>query len=530
MITLLGLDGATWDLLDPLMAAGEMPHLQRLCAQAARGPLLSTWPPVTALAWPTFYTGQNPGKHGVFSFVQRQADGREQVVSAADVHAPPLWAWTSAASRTAGVLGVPLTYPPRPLTGFLIPGFLTPPAAADTSYPAGLLADLAPHIGAWTFHIPPPAGEMRPDRVRGLIADLIADADRRLAAIRLLRQRYRPDLLISVWMATDTVQHLFWGLLHPDHPRYHHPEAAELRQLILPLYRRLDEIVGALAAETLPDGVFLLMSDHGFGPVHRRLTLNSLLWREGYLHLHGGRLLASRLRRRARRMWPFAGPSGPERHIQAQPGQNAYIDWTRTRAFAGAAHELCIHINRSDRFRQGCVPPAAAAGLAAELRQLLLALRDETGRPLLAAVDAGAHLYHGPAAHLAPDLILRPAHPGDVFSDGLPRSGRLYRQEFDQGRGWHRQEGILLALGAGVRQPATWTATPHLLDLAPTLLHLLGYAPPPEMDGRVLHEMLVDPPAVLPPAPAPPVAAHRPTAAQDPTPLLERLRGLGYLE
>lgn len=530
MITLLGLDGATWDLLQPLMAAGQMPHLQRLCAQGARGPLLSTWPPVTALAWPSFYTGQNPGKHGVFSFVQRQADGRERVVSAADVQAPPLWAWTSAAGLRSGVIGVPLTYPPRPLAGFLIPGFLTPPAASQASHPPGLLAELPPDLGDWTFHIPPLAGEFTPARVRDFIAALIADADRRLAAIRHLRQRHQPDLLISVWMATDTVQHLFWGLLHPDHPRYHQPEAAALRQLILPLYRRLDEIVGALAAETLPDGLFILMSDHGFGPVNRRLTLNSALLQHGYLRLHRGRLLANRLRRRARRLWPWARP-GAARHIQSQPGQSATIDWPRTRAFAGAAHELCIHLNRSDRFRHGSVSPAAAPALAAEMREMLLALRDDAGQPLLAAVDMGAGCFSGPAAHLAPDLILRPADPGDVFSDGLPRDGRLSRPEFEQGRGWHRQEGIFLAVGAGVQQPAAWTAPPQLLDLAPTLLHRLGFAPPPQMDGRVLREMLGDAPETLRPLPSLPVPSLSALPAVDEqAPLIDRLRGLGYLE
>ncbi|MCW5860209.1 MAG: hypothetical protein KIS63_18095, partial [Caldilineales bacterium] len=128
--------------------------------------------------------------------------------------------------------------------------------------------------------------------------------------------------------------------------------------------------------------------------------------------------------------------------------------------------------------------------------------------------------------------ILRPHHPGDIITDGLLRGGRLYRSEAAKPGGWHRCEGILAAAGRDIRQGGAPAAWPTLADIAPTALRLLGFAPPGDMDGRVLDELLLPTTAPLPDLPAMSNAVNRSGeawAAGEEAALLARLRGLGYL-
>ena len=524
---LLGFDGATWALLDLLLVDGQLPHLQALIDQGARAPLVSTWPPVTALAWPSFYTGQNAGKHGVFSFVRLGEDGNERVVDARSVQSPALWNLASAAGLAVGVTGVPVTYPAQSINGFFITDFLTPPGGEAACYPPGLLDEFAP----WVFHVPPLEGDPAVESTRAFVAELTGVAGRQFAAVTTLLDRYRPDLFVGVWMHPDTVQHTHWGYLHPDHPFYQRPEAAEMRQLVLPAFQQLDAFAGDLAARVLPEGNLLVISDHGFGAMHRRIALNNALARHGFLALRQGRLLLSRLQRRAQRQLAGWWEEADElRHVKRNQAQRAYIDWSHTRAFAGALHELCVHLNRADRYPHGTVRPADVEPLARDVTAMLLAWVDNEGKPLIAQVYRPEELYEGPYVSSAPDLILRAAHPGDVFTDGLLRGDRLLRWETGHAGGWHRRDGILVAAGQGIRSPSAWTAAPSLLDIAPTVLHLLGLEPPTALDGRVLTEMLAGPERPLRPIPeVAPAGAGGELDEEEDAALTDRLRGLGYL-
>ncbi len=526
---IIGLDGATWDILDPLIAQGVMPHLQALIRQGAAMPLASTWPPVTALAWPTCYTGQNAGKHGVFSFVRLDAAGQERVVDGRAVAAPALWDWATAAGLKVGVSGAPITYPARPVAGFMITDFLTPPGAADAFYPADLAARLPP----WTFHVPPPQAQPTVENTRAFIAHLTAVAARQFDALQSLLDEQRPDLFFGVWMHPDTIQHIYCGYLHPGHPCFALPEAPALREILAAAFGQMDDFIGRLAARALPDGNILILSDHGFGPVHRRLALNNALAGHGFLRLHRGRMLRHRLARRLRRSVGWRqGEAEAMRHIKRQAGQSDYIDWSHTRAFSGALHEMCIHLHRADRYPTGIVRPADVAPLLDDLSAMLLALCDQAGQPLLAAVYRPEELFSGPYLGQAPDLFLRPHHPGDIITDGLMRGDRLYRSEADRPGGWHRREGILAAAGKDIRPGAAPATRPTLADIAPTALRLLGFTPPGDMDGRVLDELLPAPAAPLRDLPALSHAAKMedaPLDAGEEAALLARLRGLGYL-
>lgn len=530
---ILGLDGATWDLLDPLMSAGLMPHLRALVDSGVRTRLRSTYPPVTALAWPSFFTGTNAGKHGAFSFVRRDRQGKEQIIDASQVQTPAIWDWLAPSKRRCGILGIPITYPTPSHATFAISGFLTPPHPSAAFTPPSLAAELAEIVGSWTFHVPPPAKPSDISATQSFIAALMAATEQRRRAIPYLLQHYTPDLFIAVLMDFDTIQHAYWGYLHPHHPFYQHPEAEPIRQMLFPAIRLIDSLIAEVAAAVLPDGNLVLISDHGFGPMHRRLALNNALAQHGFLKLRSGRIWLDRLRRRARRIRQRHWPQRADqlRHVKANQTLPQLIDWSHSRAFAGAAHELSIHLNRRDRFPHGIVSPAEAPDLLEEISKMLLGLRDEEGKPLIAAVYRPQDLFHGPQLAQAPDLFIRPADERDVVTDGLLRGKRLYRLEEHHAGGWHRLEGILLAAGAGFQQPQKWLQPPTLLDLAPIIFQLLGYQPPTQLDGRMLSEILKPSSVPLQPLPqmAEPSESSRQLTPAEQAELMKRLQGLGYM-
>ena len=126
-VLVIGIDGGTFDLIQPWAEAGDLPNLSQLLAEGVHGPLESTLPPVTAPAWTTFATGKNPGKHGVFDFI-RPTGGEFDMINATSIRAPTLWQILSEADRTVGVMNVPVTYPPSKVNGFVIGGMLSPVA------------------------------------------------------------------------------------------------------------------------------------------------------------------------------------------------------------------------------------------------------------------------------------------------------------------------------------------------------------------------------------------------------------------
>src|ERR1043166_5584682 len=149
-VLIIGLDGATWRVLEPWARAGRLPHLAALMARGSWGPLRSTVPALTPPAWSSLITGRNPGAHGVFAF-RRLAPGRYEtagLASAADLRAPTLWDIAGRAGKQVGVISVPPSYPLRPVNGFVVGCMLTPPGEPFT-YPP----ELAHEIGDYSIDL-----------------------------------------------------------------------------------------------------------------------------------------------------------------------------------------------------------------------------------------------------------------------------------------------------------------------------------------------------------------------------------------
>lgn len=526
----IGLDGATWSVLDPLLQAGTMPALASLLDRSARGTLRSTVPPYTPPAWTSAVTGVNPGRHGIFGFVQGRREPR--LAHWGLVRAPALWDHVRALGGRTGLFHLPLTYPPPRVEGWAVgavwmptsrgvTGFTRPPALEGRI--RALVPDYAPVSGVELFE------DWRDPALAGRIASTLRQ---RRTVLADLLDRDPVDLVWAVLEAPDRLHHAYYKYLDPAEPMSATPAAAAVRGAAAEAFAEVDRIVALLDRYAGDDGVALVCSDHGAtgwdGSVHG----NVLLERAGLLRLRpAGRLAATlgagRLGPLARRVIPARLTYRARRRVQAM------FDPGRTAAYTARLGSQGFSVNLAGREPSGTVPPERFEDVLARLER---ALRDATtpgGAPLVQAVHRREELYAGPEAGEAPDLVVETAGWRWEVSDAVG-DRRLHRDLSGLPLGCHHPDGIL-ALRAPDVAPAAGIGA-GILDVAPTLLHAAGAPVPEGLDGQVRVELFgpSGPPVRTAEAGAPPPGTE-PGADRDPyTPeeeaLITRyLADLGYL-
>jgi predicted AlkP superfamily phosphohydrolase/phosphomutase len=554
-VLVIGLDGVTFDLIGPWIEAGELPNLQRLTQRGAWGTLRTTLPPVSSSSWSSFLTGMNPGKHGVVDFVH---PGRESptvtMTTSASRRTRALWNWLNDAGYQVGLLGIPTTYPPEPVDGFMVSGFLTPGSDRPWAYPPELKGELQAALGE--FLLAPNERYRSTQHLDRFLDDLTASVENRTqAALHLMRTRPW-DLFAVVYWDTDMVQHETWRLLDPSHPRHDPTQAVAYRDRILAFHRKVDADVGRLldaagAAEPDAEMLVVVMSDHGFGPVHSFFLTNNWLVDHGWLRFRRQPWTALkravfRLGFTPLRMFRVAQALGLGRlrrkvRFQQQAGllNRVFlsfddVDWARTKAFSIGSFGQ-IYLNLAGVRPQGIVQPGAdAEDVKQRIAQQAHALRDpRTGHPLVERVYRREEIYSGPYLDRTPDLLLQ-TRGWEYMAFGHADFGSHKLVESITGlSGHHRPEGILILAGAGVR-PGTHLDGASILDLAPTILHAMDVPVPDELDGRVLREAFDDASRVARPvtrSQAGVYKEHLPGAEppdEDMAAVQEKLRGWGY--
>ncbi|MEJ2207813.1 MAG: alkaline phosphatase family protein [Anaerolineae bacterium] len=547
-LLVLGLDGATFDMIRPLAAEGRLPHLARLMEQGTAGPLRSTLPPVTAAAWSTFMTGQNPGRHGIFQW--RTYDPTtytgldERIVTASRLAGHTFWDHIGTAGWRVGVITVPVTYPPWEVNGFLLSGYPCPDEQQNYTYPPRL-AESRPQsynfgVDHYLHATPQP-----------ILDDGLEMLERRTSLALRMMDEMPLDVCILVLGEIDRAQHDFWRYADARFPE--HAAAPEaFRQAIARHYEVSDQQLGRLLARAGDDVPVMVMSDHGGGPhPPRYFHTNAWLREGGWLALKRARpSLSARVLRRGlaalRSHLPFeerlrrALPPGLVHRARRVSLNIADVDWSRTRAYRFNMYHPAegIEINLKGRQPEGIVQPGAEfesllADITGALRQ---ATDPETGRPIAVEVHRKEEIYAGPYLDIAPDLVvvLDGEHKAGIESGGAATAPVAFEDLPRDHSGVHTMDGILIARGPGIRRGAS-IAGSQIGDLAPTILYLAGLPVPTSMDGRVLEEILE--PEYL--------AAHPPVRSdgseesigtfgavsdQDDAAMRDKLRGLGYID
>ena len=511
-LLVIGLDGATFDLITPWVQDGRLPHLARLIKTGCSGPLRSTIQPTTAPAWTTFLTGVNQGKHGLYDFVTRRQDSYNlEITSAAHIKAPSIFDFVGQQNGKVIGINIPYTAPARPVNGVLIGGPFAPAVTPELFFPRYYHEKILRLVPGY-FVLPDynaRAADPMADYAQKLLTGI---ANREKIALHLM-QNEPWDFFMIVFMATDEVQHTFWHCLNAPETS---PEF-RYRQTILQIYERLDAAVGRLmaAATAATDATSLstfVVSDHGAGPFAWMINLNQWLANAGFLQFRQDRTSAVQqfktgilkqtalnYRRYVPGQWRAAVRArlGSERFDQVK-GEfesallTSNVIWEQTRAYAlGAGGN--IYVNMAGREPGGLVEPGAAyEQVRQELIAELMTMRDpDSGQPMIKQVHRREELYSGSFLEQAPDLIIEWSNyaywgRGQYDSQAPVFQKQRHLDFSDQPlTGSHRPEGILIASGPGIRQGGTIEGT-TLLDLAPTLLGMLGIQAPEEMDGRFL--------------------------------------------
>lgn len=516
----LGLDGVPWDLIKRWIDAGELPHFERLLDEGAAGPLESTIPPATPLAWPSIATGVGADKHGVYGFKQLTSSYTPRMYTSSDVRQPELWKILSPAL----VGNVPMTYPAQRIDGKLFTGMMTPALDEGFAHPPALKTALLDRVPNYEIGLDWSEYHGRREEFLSELSDLV---EKRRTAMELLMETADWRLFFFVYTAPDRLQHLVW-------------EDA----VLLEHYRHLDEILGDVMAYVARfEGALYVVSDHGFGPLSKLVAVNRVLENEGLLVRQRDRGVRSLLSKVGVSRDDVNGvlsklgisdqflldhlPESLLRNVATRmPGDHQLfdVDYERTKAIMPGVR--AIYVNRTDRFENGCVAPADRDSVKRAVKSVLSSVTDpDTGERPLEIYD-GKELF--PADDDSPDLVVGTA-PGYGLTKSLEDEVILPSHGKAAG---HRPEGILFAWGpsveAGGRPPDA-----SVVDVAPTLLHHLGEPVPADADGRVLAELFrsdSQPARRTPERRTYHDSAADAAADRDFDEVESRLRGLGYLE
>ncbi len=528
---LIGLDGATFTVLDPYMERGVMPFLAELSARGTRAVLRSIMPPLTPPAWTSLVTGKHPGQHGIFDFFQKEEPGSVyfSFASSQEVRSATVWTLASEQDRRIVSLNFPLMFPPPPVEGAVVPGGMMPWRQLRLGcHPPGLFERLQQIPGfnpreMLDMELEIKAIDGCPDDEFADFVELHIRREQHWAdVLRHLMESDPADLMAVMFDGVDKLQHLCWRFIDPAcHPE--NPSAWERDMIALcdRYFNSLDTLIAGIVQAAGPEATVVLASDHGFGPTRDVFHVNSWLEQNGYLawaDSQNGEVRGD----------TEVGFAEMTRHVHA-------LDWTRTVAYAATPSSQGIHI--VDRLPGGEEPmpdtvrATLTQDIAAKLREVR---RPHDDAPLVEEVWTREQAFSGRFEQLGPDLSLVRAG-GGTLSLGPCVPGVARRPER---RGHHRWEGIFLAAGPGIRAGASVDEL-SIVDVAPLLLHQLGLGAPEDMAGSV-PEAIFEPaelqrrPPRRVPAPAPALvsspAAKVELDPEEQAAVMERLRALGYVE
>lgn len=475
---LIGLDGATFTILDPLLASGHMPFLAAFIESGVRAECATVIPALTPPAWTSLVTGVGPGQHGIFDFFRKETSHSHnfRFLTARDVQAETIWSLANQHDLRAIALNFPLTFPAPKIEGYVVPGWMPWRQLRLGCHPRALYGRLQklpgfdPHDLGMDMSQEAKALEgCDPEEYAAWIEWHIRREQQWFQILAMLLQEEATCGLVTILFdGVDKLQHLCWRFIDPAYKAtWQSPWEKQIHQACLHYFQQLDEILGKIIALGQPNATIIMASDHGFGPQQRTFFVNGWLAQRGYLSWADANV-------------PIASD---QQHLGVgQISRHGYLlDWQQTQAYAPLPSGNGIHIVLADDEHPGGVSPAQYEAFREQLIGDLLQVQDPiSGEAVVSKVWRREEIFEGTMMALAPDLTL-------VLADGGLIS-ILDAEQVVQPRpypsGTHSPHGIFLARGPGLRQSACLPEQ-SILDIAPLVLHSLGLPIPTSMKGVV---------------------------------------------
>lgn len=482
-ILIIGLDGATWDLIKPWVDDGKLATFNKLMKNGVWGNLESTIPPWTIPAWESMSTGKNPKKLGFATFMVR--DGYKFTPHIfKHKRQKMIWDILSHSGHSVVVANLPNIYASQKIKGCMIAGWLRLEMGHIT-YPINLINEINERCNGYEidiFDVDFEKGQIIGSPKEG---EYLKRCDKLLEkhflAFRYLLQRCRWNFGFIVFVTPDRIQHKYWE-----------------NNILLEHYTKIDKKLEELIEEISDETIVFLLSDHGFGPVKYTLNINEFLIKEGYLKLKKNNkrvttfnfltfIRRSKLLPLARafiRLLPYPIAKHLKEKASSINFEKMDIDWSNTKAFAYGVFGD-IYLNVKGREPNGSVNPKEYYKILDEIIGKLQNL-EYKGKKLNAQIFKKEEIY--PNATLwdnLPDLVVVPTNDGIHAINPNIGIGRAIESKGTGGN--HRLNGIFLAFGPEIKKGQRTDV--KIYDVAPTILHIFGLPVPNDMDGRVLMEI-----------------------------------------
>ena len=550
-VVVIGLDGATFDVIQPLIKSGKLPNLARIMQNGVYGYLRSTIHPITPQAWTSFMTGKNAGKHGILDFTSRKKDSYEiQFINASLRKADTIFSILSKAGKQVGAIAIPFTFPPEKVNGFMLSGMDAPGEDSRSVYPDSIYDEIKRKFGHYYIHLASPVGR-KIDQSK-FWNDIKMEDENRTLISKYLMRKYPCDLFMTVYNNTDRVAHQHLDEAVLDMIQNNHRVNDD--DLLIKTYINSDIQVGSLLSEIDKNTSVIIMSDHGSGPIRRVFFLNGWLEENNFLAyrkkgerkllsaMHQARFLAKRFLPRRAKNFIKSRMTGFRDKIDSTLSFSE-IDWEQTKAYGFGMYGN-IYINLKGREPKGIVTPGKEFdNLCNQIIENLCQLRDpDTGEKIIEKVYRNNELYSGPYLEDTPDLLIGwkdysyytsvtlGKESGSIFGPHMNIDCSEYKHV-----GTHRLNGIFMAMGNTIRQGAR-ISDAKIFDITPTILYMLGQPIPDDMDGRVLTEifeeefMTNNPPTYSRTKDDTLTSDVFTYSDEESRQVAERLRGLGYIE
>jgi len=496
-LVVIGLDGATWNVILPLVRENRLLTFRKLMENGVHGVLKSTIPPVTGASWVSFSSGKNPGKTGIFDFLIRMnGEYVLRPLNSSDFRGIAFWDLLSNNRIKVGIFNFPMLYPPYKVNGFMISG-VGASKHDNITYPPQLQREIEDVAGGYEIIVR--YHDKKYDDVDLFLKDVSRVLDKQVKVMLYLMQKKEWNVFIAVISCTDWIQHLMWKYYDENHPLYDEEEAKRYKSKFIDFWVKIDNIMEKVIKTAGRNTNLFVVSDHGFGPQCGCFNLAKWLEIKGYLKIHkpktlklkrGLRLLLSGLRKTFLRK---ILTQKLRRKVRASfIDITAEIDFSNSRAYV-LGHTIpfgAIYLNVKGRDSKGIVNKGPEyEALKNEIITLLTNLGKDIGINIRVNVFDPQKTYRGKYTDVAPDIIFTINNWECVILNDF-HADFLYKNEPYSNRhtGSHRMEGIFLAYGPDIKKGVE-IKNLQIYDIAPTILYMFDIPIPSDIDGKILKEM-----------------------------------------
>lgn len=502
-LLIIGIDSATFDLINPWIEQGKLPSFRRLSRDGISAVLYSTNPPLTPPAWTTFMTGKNPGKHGIIDFYKLNQSFQLSVTTALDRKQKSIWNYLSDHGKKCILFQVPFTYPAQKVNGLLISDFTTPGLDCSFTHPAEFQSEIMRKFPHFRLSETSKYSDRIEDK-RQYVKEIMENMANQWKVSHWLMKEKPWDFFMLVVMGVDHLQHWYWKYMDPSHPEHQsNEETREFQDSILKGYKAVDHEIGRFMDECDDETTIIVLSDHGAGPYLQNVSLNNWLREKKYLSLKSSPSVLGKKLLNTFGIHPTSIANLAFRYgLSKKASQNrskgkagglanklvySYkdIDWSKTLAYSfGYYGSLYVNsIERNPKF--GVVSKGDYDRIVLSVISDLSGLKDpRTGESIVHDIHRREEVYFGEYLSAMPDIVFRMKDYGYASSSMFAfSSNAIFSPALTKKTGEHRQNGIFYAYGKAIQKNQKVSPV-HLEDFAPSILSFFQIPIPSDFDGR----------------------------------------------